>query len=148
MMKEATVIEIRRSALVRYTPAQMFDLVNDVEAYPKRFVWCSGAQVLERENDAQVARLDLKFAGLRQGFTTRNTAERPHWLHMRLVEGPFRSLDGRWEFGALGEHGCKIAFALDFDYVGLGAFAIKLGFEGLATRMVDDFSREAQRSYG
>ncbi|HMH66716.1 MAG TPA: type II toxin-antitoxin system RatA family toxin, partial [Pinirhizobacter sp.] len=29
--------EIRRSALVPYTPAQMFDLVNDVEAYPKRF---------------------------------------------------------------------------------------------------------------
>jgi ribosome-associated toxin RatA of RatAB toxin-antitoxin module len=29
------MIEIRRSALVNYSPAQMFDLVNDVEAYPK-----------------------------------------------------------------------------------------------------------------
>lgn len=148
MMKEATVIEIRRSALVRYTPAQMFDLVNDVEAYPKRFTWCSGAQVLERSDDALVARLDLKYAGLRQSFTTRNTTERPHRLYMQLVEGPFRKLDGRWDFSALGEQGCKIAFALDFDYVGLGAIAIKLGFEALATRMVDDFSREAQRCYG
>lgn len=142
------MIEIRRSALVGYTPAQMFDLVNDVEAYPKRFSWCAGARVLEREGDALVARLDLKFAGLRQSFTTRNTVEAPRRLHMQLVEGPFRSLDGVWEFVPLGEHGCRISLALDFDYVGLGAGAIKLGFQGLATRMVDDFSREAKRTYG
>lgn len=142
------MIEIRRSALVKYTPAQIFDLVNDVEAYPKRFSWCAGAQVLECEGDVLLARLDLKFAGLRQSFTTRNTTERPHRLHMHLVEGPFRRLDGLWEFIPLGEHGCKIGFALDFDYVGLGAGAIKLGFQGLATRMVEDFSREAARTYG
>lgn len=148
MMEEVAVIEIRRSALVNYTPAQMFDLVNDVEAYPKRFSWCASAQVLEREGDALVARLDLKFAGLRQSFTTRNTTEPPRRLCMQLVEGPFRSLDGVWEFNALGEHGCKIALSLDFDYVGIGAGAIKLGFQSLATRMVDDFSREAGRAYG
>ncbi|MEI7038314.1 type II toxin-antitoxin system RatA family toxin [Fulvimonas yonginensis] len=142
------MIEIRRSALVNYTPAQMFDLVNDVEAYPKRFSWCAGARVLEREGNVLVARLDLTFAGLRQSFTTRNTTEPPHRLRMQLVEGPFRSLDGVWEFIPLGEHGCKIAFALDFDYVGLAAGAIKLGFQGLASRMVEDFSREAQRAYG
>ncbi|MGN2243037.1 type II toxin-antitoxin system RatA family toxin [Frateuria sp. GZRR33] len=142
------MIEIRRSALVNYTPAQMFDLVNDVEAYPKRFAWCAGAQVLEREGDTLVARLDLRYAGLKQSFTTRNTTEAPRRLHMQLVEGPFRSLDGLWEFIPLGDQGCKIAFALDFDYVGLGATAIKLGFQALASKMVDDFGREARRAYG
>lgn len=143
------MIEIRRSALVRYTPAQMFDLVNDVEAYPKRFAWCSGAHVLERADDVLVARLDLKFAGFNQSFTTRNTVEKPHRLQMSLVDGPFRSLEGLWTFTPLGEQGCKIAFALDFDYAGwLGGGAIKLGFQGLANRMVDDFSREAERLYG
>lgn len=143
------MIEIRRSALVRYTSAQMFDLVNDVEAYPKRFAWCSGAHVLEREENVLVARLDLKFAGFNQSFTTRNTIEKPHRLQMSLVDGPFRSLDGLWTFTPLGDQGCKIAFALDFDYAGwLGAGAIKLGFQGLASRMVDDFSREAERTYG
>ncbi|MBP1475724.1 type II toxin-antitoxin system RatA family toxin [Frateuria sp. MAH-13] len=142
------MIEIRRSALVNYTPAQMFDLVNDVEAYPKRFAWCAGAQVLQREGDMLVARLDLRYAGLKQSFTTRNTTEPPRRLHMQLVEGPFRSLDGLWEFIPLGEQGCKIAFALDFVYVGLGATAIKLGFQALASKMVDDFGREARRAYG
>ena len=143
------MIEIRRSALVNYSPAQMFDLVNDVEAYPKRFPWCVGAEILERTGDVLVARLDLKFAGFRQSFTTRNSVNPPTRLHMSLVDGPFRSLDGVWDFLALGDAGCKISFALDFDYASrLGGGALKLGFQGLANRMVDDFCREAERVYG
>lgn len=143
------MIEIRRSALVKYSPAQMFDLVNEVEAYPKRFSWCAGAEVLERQEDVLVARLDLKFAGFRQSFTTRNSIDPPRRLQMNLVDGPFRSLEGVWDFIALGDDGCKVAFALDFDYAGrLGGGAMKLGFQGLAGRMVDDFCREAERVYG
>lgn len=143
------MIEIRRSALVKYSPAQMFDLVNDVEAYPKRFPWCAGAEVLDRQEGVLVARLDLKFAGFRQSFTTRNTVDPPARLQMSLVNGPFRSLEGVWDFMALGDAGCKVAFALDFDYAGrLGGGALKLGFQGLAGRMVDDFCREAEHVYG
>lgn len=143
------MIEIRRSALVKYSPAQMFDLVNEVEAYPKRFSWCAGAEILERSEHVLVARLDLKFAGFQQSFTTRNTIDPPRRLQMDLVNGPFRSLEGVWDFIALGEAGCKVAFALDFDYASrLGGSALKLGFQGLAGRMVDDFCREAGRVYG
>lgn len=143
------MIEIRRSALVPYSPAQMFDLVNDVEAYPMRFAWCSGTHVSERAENMLVARLDLKMAGFSQSFTTRNTLDRPNSIRMSLVDGPFRSLEGLWTFTALGDAGCKIAFALDIDYAGrLGAGALKLGFQGLAGRMVEDFSREAKRAHG
>ena len=143
------MIEIRRSALVKYSPAQMFDLVNEVEAYPKRFPWCVGAEIMERQGDALVARLDLKFAGFRQSFTTRNSIDPPHRLQLSLVDGPFRSLEGVWNFLALGDSGCKVSLALDFDYANrLGGAALKLGFQGLAGRMVDDFCREAERVYG
>lgn len=142
------MIEIRRQALVRQTPERMFDLVNDVEAYPRRFPWCAAARVLERDgDDTLTAHLDLRFAGLVQGFTTRNTLERPHRLRMHLVEGPLRSLEGEWSFEALGTDGCKIAFALDFDYSGgLVGSALRLGFQGLANRMVDDFCAAATKS--
>lgn len=145
---EDIVIEIRRSALVRHSPEQMFDLVDGVEAYPKRFPWCSAATVVERTDNVLVARLDLHFAGLRHSFTTRNTAERPRRIDIRLVDGPFRSLDGLWSFTALGEDGCKVALALDFDYAGIGGSVLKLGFQGLANRMVDDFCRAADQVYG
>ena len=143
------MIQIRRSALVMRTPAVMFDLVNDVEAYPRRFAWGSGAAVLARHESGLVARLDLRLAGLNQSFTTRNTVLRPDRIHMLLVDGPFRTLEGEWSFLALGETGCKIALALDFDYSGrLTAPALRMGFRNLADRLVDDFSREANRVGG
>lgn len=146
--KPRRVIQIRRSALVRHTPAQMFELVNDVEAYPKRFPWCAAAQVLARGEGELTARLDLRFAGMVQGFTTRNALMPHERIEMRFVEGPFRTLEGVWTFLALGDAGCKIALALDFDYAGkLAAPALRLGFQGLADRMVDDFCRVAARAY-
>ncbi|MEO5560769.1 MAG: type II toxin-antitoxin system RatA family toxin [Dokdonella sp.] len=144
------MIQIRRHALVRHTPERMFDLVNDVEAYPTRFGWCAAGQILERDGDlALTARLDLRFAGLTQSFTTRNTLERPQRLHIHLVDGPLRALEGDWTFKALGDDGCRIALALDFDYAGLlGGSALRLGFQGLANRMVDDFCTAANKTYG
>lgn len=140
------MIEIRRHALVRRTPERMFDLVNDVEAYPSRFAWCAAARVLERDGDsALTARLDLRFAGFTQSLTTRNTLARPGHLNMRLVEGPLSALDGDWTFDALGSDGCRITLALDFDYTGLLAGPLRLGFQGLANRMVDDFCAAAMK---
>lgn len=141
------MIQIRRSAIVRHSCARMFDLVNEVEAYPRRFNWCSGARVLARDTDTLTARLDLRLGALTQSFTTRNTLEVPHRITMQLVEGPFRALHGVWSFTALGEAGCKIAFALDFDYSGLMSPVLRAGFQKLADRMVDEFCREADRTY-
>ena len=170
------MIRIRRSAIVRHSCARMFDLVNDVEAYPRRFNWCAGAQVLTREAGALTARLDLRLGGMTQSFSTRNTLEPPHGIAMQLVEGPFRALHGAWTFTALGAKplapgvsgplsgqaekdnslrptaatlpvGCKIALALDFDYSGLMSPLLRAGFQKLADRMVDEFCREADRAH-
>ncbi|NII10409.1 type II toxin-antitoxin system RatA family toxin [Oleiagrimonas sp. C23AA] len=141
--------QIRRSALVKYSPAQMYALVTDVQAYPKRFGWCVDSAVQDVQGETVTARLELKFAGIRQGFTTRNIGEPPQRMTMQLVEGPFRKLEGVWSFEALGERGCKVSLVLDFDYAGrLGGMAFKLGFQGLANRMVDDFCTEAAKAYG
>lgn len=140
---------ISRSALVRYTPRQMFDLVNDVEAYPSRFRWCSAAQVLERDENGITARLDLRLAGLVQSFTTRNLNLPPDRIQMRFVDGPFKTLEGVWTFQALGEAGSKVALTLDFEFANrLAGAALRLGFQGLADRMVDDFCRVARDVYG
>lgn len=142
------MIQIRRSALVRYSPAQMFDLVNEVEAYPRRFSWCVGAEVLQRDETSLTARLQVRVAGLSQSFTTRNTPVHPERIDMQLVDGPFRALSGAWTFTPLGEVGCKIALAMDFEYSGaLIGSALRMGFQGLADRMVDEFVREAARTY-
>jgi ribosome-associated toxin RatA of RatAB toxin-antitoxin module len=138
--------QIRRSAIVARSDAQMYALVNDVESYPRRFAWCSGARIIERGDNALSARLELRLGAMTQAFTTRNTLEPPRHIAMQLVEGPFRSLGGGWTFTPLGDDGCKVALALDFEYSGrLMAPFMRIGFEKLADRMVDEFCREAMR---
>lgn len=135
---------IQRSALVQHSAARMFELVNDIEAYPRRFAWCDSAQVLERGPDRVVARLDLGFGALRTWFTTENTLSPPHHIDMELRDGPFRRLHGRWQFHALDEGACRVTLTLDFEPRSrLLAPAMAIGFQGLADRMVDDFVRVA-----
>jgi ribosome-associated toxin RatA of RatAB toxin-antitoxin module len=137
---------IQRSALVEHSAARMFALVNDIAAYPRRFDWCEAAQVLEAGEDKVVARLDLGMAGISTWFTTENALSPPHHIDMKLRDGPFKRLDGRWQFHALDESACKVTLTLEFEPNSklLGP-AFTLGFQSLADRMVDDFVRVADR---
>lgn len=138
---------IHRHALVRHSARRMYDLVNDVAAYPSRFSWCEASQVLEQSRCHMLARLELRLGGLRTGFTTRNTLQPPTRIDLVLVEGPFRRLGGHWHFHSLAEDACKVSLQLDFEVAGkLIGSALALGFQGLADRMVDDFCREADRA--
>ena len=131
---------IHRSALVEHSAARMFDLVNDVAAYPRRFAWCEQAQVLEQDEGRLLARLDLGLGKLSTWFTTENRLERPHRIDMQLRDGPFRKLHGLWEFHALDESACKVSLHLEFEPQSrLLAPALLLGLQTLADRMVDDF---------
>lgn len=138
--------QIRRSALVEHSAARMFALVADVAAYPRRFDWCSGAEVIEQAADRVVARLDLGLGGFSTWFTTENSMAPPHHIDMQLRDGPFRALQGRWTFHVLDESACKVSLALDFEPRNLLlAPALGAGMQHLADRMVDDFVREADR---
>ena len=136
---------IERSALVQRPAEAMYGLVADVEAYPRRFAWCTAARVLERGEDRMKARLDLQLAGFRTWFVTENALEPGRAMDMRLVEGPFKRLHGRWEFRPLSAEASKVSLLLEFEPAsGLLSPVVRLGLQGLADRMVDDFVRTAQ----
>jgi ribosome-associated toxin RatA of RatAB toxin-antitoxin module len=93
-----------------------------------------------------LARLDLGIGGLHTWFTTENQLSPPHRIEMILRDGPFRRLEGHWQFHALDESACKVTLTLDFEPQSrLLTPALTLGFQGLADRMVDDFVRIADR---
>ncbi|WP_058834715.1 type II toxin-antitoxin system RatA family toxin [Luteimonas abyssi] len=138
--------KIERSALVEQPASRMFALVHDVEAYPTRFAWCDRAEVIESTPERQVARLDLGIGALRTWFLTENALDPPHRIDMHLKDGPFKRLEGRWEFKALDAAACKVTLTLDFEPRSrLLLPALTAGFRGLADRMVDDFVRVAGR---
>ena len=140
--------KVNRSALVNYSAQQMYDLVNDIEAYPKYMDGCVGAEILKREGDWLEARLDLSKAGVSHSFITRNHLQSPILMSMTLVDGPFKFLHGFWRFTALGENACKVSFDLEFELKNrlLGMAVGKL-FESVASKQVDALCTRAKQVY-
>ena len=89
---------VNRTALVRHTPQQMFDLVNDFERYPEFLPGCRRARLLEKDDQHLVGEMTLGRAGVEQTITTRNDLHAPERIELSLVKGPFKQLKGRWLF--------------------------------------------------
>lgn len=139
----------RRSAIVPYSAAKMYDLVNDVESYPKFLPWCASVRLLSRDTSQVKATISLAKAGIKQSFTTLNRLAPPHRIDMDLVEGPFARLSGAWQFEPLGESGCRVSLDMEFEYKsGLLGIAFGRVFAEVADSLVDAFCRRAQECYG
>lgn len=143
------ITRIAKSALLPYSAEQLFDLVNDIESYPRYMDGCIGTSILSAEGDIIEARLQLSRAGITQSFATRNRLLRPQSIVMELLEGPFKSLAGRWQFDALAPEACKVSLDLQFELDGkLASLAAGKMFEGVASSLVDSLCRRAHAMHG
>lgn len=140
---------ISKSALVPYSPAEMFALVDDIERYPEFLPWCSGTRILARSDDEVRATIALSKSGVDKTFTTCNRNQKNKMIEMRLVEGPFKHLQGYWRFDPLGEDGCKVSFDLEFEFSSrvLG-MVVGPVFNQVANSLVDSFHKRALNVYG
>jgi ribosome-associated toxin RatA of RatAB toxin-antitoxin module len=127
----------------------MFALVDRVEDYPAFLPWCGGVEVQERAAGKLVAAIQISYHGVRQSFTTENSNTPPTRMQMRLVEGPFRHLDGTWQFTALRADACKIEFELHYEFSSkILEKLIGPVFSKIADSFVDSFCKRAEVVYG
>lgn len=140
---------ISRSALLPYSAADMFALVNDIGSYPEFLPGCLSATVHEIKAHEITATLELGKAGLKKRFTTRNELTPPTSMRMHLVEGPFRHFDAEWTFQALADDACKVSLEMDFVFSsGLIDAALGSLFKLTAQEMVSAIGKRAEQLYG
>jgi ribosome-associated toxin RatA of RatAB toxin-antitoxin module len=140
---------VERSVLVHYSAEQMFDLVADVEQYPRFLPWCSGSRTVPEHGGGLDASVEIDFRGIRSRFTTRNQLRYPEQIRMQLVDGPFRSLEGLWHFHALRPGACKVQLSLRYEFVsGILGRAVAPVFDLIASSMIDSFVQRAEQIYG
>jgi ribosome-associated toxin RatA of RatAB toxin-antitoxin module len=136
--------QVERSAIVPYPAAAMFDLVADVESYPRFLPGCAAAHLRSLDSGAVVATLVIERGPLRTRFTTQNVLTRPERIAMELVSGPFSELSGAWTFRPLGEQGCRVSLGLRFAFDSrLKDLLLGPAFELLCGDLVDAFVRRA-----
>ena len=140
---------INKFALVPYSPAQMYALVDDIDSYSEFLPWCKNSRVLSRTEDEVRATLELSKGGVEKAFTTCNRNQKNKMIEMRLVEGPFKCLEGFWRFDALGEDGCKVSLDLEFEFASrMLDLVVGPVFNQVANSLVDSFQQRAVDVYG
>lgn len=145
---------IHKSVLIWYSAQEMFDLVADVDRYPDFLPWCDRARVVERDEAGMKAEVGISFGGIRQTFTTRNEHTPPREIRLKLVSGPFSSLEGRWQFlpvapGRESERACRVELELQYGFSNFALSAL-VGpvFDRIAGSLVDAFVKRANQVYG
>lgn len=140
--------QIRKSVLVPFSAKQMFDLVENIEEYPRFLPWCSMSEVHSRSDDRTVATLGIDYLGVRSSFTTDNRKHQDG-IALQLKNGPFRNLGGGWRFTALSDDACKVEFELDYEFSSRALEGL-VGpvFGKIASTFVDAFVKQANKIYG
>jgi ribosome-associated toxin RatA of RatAB toxin-antitoxin module len=139
---------VQKSVLVPYSAAQMFELVERIEDYPRFLPWCGGATILQTTAEETLARIDINYHGVRAHFTTANRAQPPELIMIALRDGPFRQLDGTWRFRALETTASKVELELAYAFA-TPVLERLIGpvFSHIAHTMVDAFVRRAETVY-
>ena len=140
---------VEKSVLIEYSDAQMYALVENVAAYPEFLPWCGGTEIMKKDGDIARAAIIIDYRGIKQRFSTENRATPPQLIEMSLIDGPFRQLDGRWHFKALGEDACKVEFRLHYEFSSkLLEKIVGPVFHFIASTFVDAFVKRARQLYG
>lgn len=139
---------IEKTALVKFSAQQMFDLVNDIESYPQFLPWCSQSRIIKREGNIVEAELSISKGGFQKSFSTRNELDMGKEITVSLIDGPFSHLAGIWQFQPLREDASKILFNLDFELSGkLASLAFGAVFNQICNTMVSSFTQRAKVVY-
>ena len=105
--------------ILKYNPEQMFELVADVNSYPKFLPWCSAARIHSRntigKNEILEADLVISFKVFREKFASKVTLMRSeNQILTEYIDGPFKRMHSTWHFKGL-ELGSEVSFFVDFE---------------------------------
>lgn len=140
---------VEKTVLIERSAEQMFELVDRCEDYPAFLPWCSKTEVQFRDAVKTIATLHINYHSVKSSFTTENDKDFPALMRIRLVDGPFRHLEGSWRFRALAPNACKIEFTLRYEFASkLFEKIIGPVFSHIANTFVDAFVKRAGEIYG
>ncbi len=131
-----------------YSPAQLFDLVVDIEKYPEFLPWCLAARIRRREGNKLIGDLVIGFRMIKERFTSEVTITRPNRIDVAYSQGPLRHLNNHWVFEPHPD-GCLIDFYVDFEFRSkMLQKMIGMLFNEAVKRMVSAFEARAHQLYG
>ena len=140
------MVTIKKNAIVPHSSAKLFELVDNVEDYPDFLPWCGDAKVIARTNEITRATILINYKGVKQTFTTENVKTYPKQMLIKLIDGPFKKLEGRWQFIEIEAGACRIELELHYEFSNIILDKlISPVFNMIANTFIDHFVAQANK---
>ena len=131
-----------------YAASKIFDLVLDVQEYPKFLPWCKSARIIERGDGYVIADLTIGYKMMTATYRSK-VKFTPSRIDIEYVEGPFKKLHNHWQFKPLSDDSCEVEFFIDFEFKSsVFQHMIELLFSEAVKVMVGAFEKRAKVVYG
>ena len=106
---------------VKHSPADMFDLVADVERYPEFVPLCRAMRVIRRtksgDREVVVAQMTVAYKLIKETFTSRVTLDRERLqIVVEYLDGPFSRMENQWHFHPATETTCEVGFFIAYEF--------------------------------
>ncbi|WIJ23623.1 type II toxin-antitoxin system RatA family toxin [Devosia sp. RR2S18] len=138
---------------VPHLPQRMFEIVADLEDYPRFVPNCRAMEVRQDPGagpeDVRLARMTLHFGPITQAYTSRVTVDHEQLtISAKAVDGPFAYLDSVWSFEPEGM-GTRVRFEINFKISNPFIAAVaEPAFAAKQQEIMRAFCEEADRRYG
>ena len=137
----------RQSALVPFSSAQMYSLVNDIELYPEFLPWCSRAKVIESSESQVNAELTVTKGPFTYNFSTTNALVSNKSIDLKLLKGPFKFFRGHWVFNDE-SRGCFVQLSIDYEAsTPLLRMALSMASGAVVDSLIKSFVSRAHEKY-
>ncbi len=99
---------------------KVFEVVTEVENYPKFIPWCHGARVISKSENEIIADLIILFKAINLKYTSRVTIENNikndgiALIKTKMIKGPFKFLESCWKLKKIDDASTDVDFNIEF----------------------------------
>ena len=137
---------VNQSEDINVNVSLIFKLINNVDRYSDFLPWCSDSVILNDSSSQMTAEIEITGKPIKWKFKTKNTYRENEIINIKLVDGPFKNLEGYWKFHEIDEHNTSVSLFLEYEFDSkIIELSLKPIFSSIMSSILDSFISEAFR---
>ena len=108
--------KIYKEEEINVTMSTIFNLINNIEEYPKFLPWCKKTEVTKESENSQIGKIFISKSFINWSFSTKNIIVRNKSISLSLIDGPFDNLDGSWNFKKIDDNNTHVSLEINYKF--------------------------------
>ena len=108
--------KIYKEEEINVTMSIIFNLINNIEEYPKFLPWCKKTEVTKESENSQIGKIFISKSFINWSFSTKNIIDRNKSISLSLIDGPFDKLDGSWNFKEIDDNNTLVSLEINYKF--------------------------------